>query len=55
MNSSPTQKKKKKKKTALKKPDKSRIAAQCMVLGTVAATSVASQPLRLDYITTKPV
>jgi len=44
-----------KQQTALKKPDKPRIAAQCMVLGTVAATSVASQPLRLDYITTKPL
>ena len=44
-----------KQQTALKKPDKSRIAAQCMVLETVAATSVASQPLRLDYITTKPL
>ena len=32
--------------TAQEKPDKSWIAAQCMVLGTVSATDVASQPLR---------
>ena len=41
--------------TAQEKPDKSWIAAQCMVSGTVFATDVASQPLRsrlhADYAT----
>jgi len=41
--------------TALKKPDKTRATTQCMVMGTVSATDITAQPLRLDYITTKPL
>ena len=41
--------------TALNKSDKASTTTQCMVLGTVSATDAASQQLRLDYITTKPL
>ena len=43
------------KKKKKKKKDKASTATQCMVLGTVSATNAASQQLRLDYITTKPL
>jgi len=43
------------KQTALKKPDKARATTQSMVLGTVSATDIMAQPLRLNYITTKPL